>query len=316
MLTIKQMEALYWANELGSFGAAGSKLFTTQAAISKRIQEIESAFDVELFDRTKRTARLTDRGRDILVRSTEILRMHTALTESLTKDQPVARRLQLGVTELVALTWLPAFISRLRKRYPHVTLMPRVDSSENLKRQLTAAQVDLILVPGVATHRSDDGIVQKHLGESKHVWMVHSSLLKTKATVSLSALGDMTVLTLNEQSYIGGLVLQWMAGHGVVPKHHLSSNSNSALSGMVMAGLGIANLPLHFCRLARGTELNLVQTSPPLPEISYRTMYRNDGPTVFLEEISSIAMKCCNFSLQAIPAVSRTHKLSTRRTSQ
>lgn len=299
MITIKQMEAIYWVDKLGSFEAAGRKLCTSQAAISKRVQEIEEAFSLQLFDRSLRRARLTDKGRDVLARSTEILRMHTALVESMGLDHPVAGKLQLGVTELVALTWLPSFIAKLRRSHPHVTVLPRVDSSNHLKRQLASALVDMIVVPGIAASRSTDGFIQKYVGESKQIWMVHPSLLKASKAVPLSTFADMTVLTLNEQSYIGDLVLQWMAGHGVVPKEHLSSNSNSALSGMVMAGLGIANLPLHFLPLSRDRKLSVIDTLPSLPTITYRVMYRDDGPTAFHEEIAGVIAECCDFSARA-----------------
>lgn len=299
MITIKQIEAIYWVEKLGSFEAAGRKLCASQAAISKRVQEVEEAFGLQLFDRSRRRARLTDKGRDVLARGTEILRLHTALVESMALDCPVDGRLHLGVTELAALTWLPSFISKLKASHPHVTVLPRVDSSDNLKRQLAAALVDMIVVPGVALSRSTDGLVQMHVGESKQIWLVHSALLNTSSAVPLSTLAGMTVLTLNEHSYIGDLILQWMASQGVVPKEHLSSNSNSALSGMVMAGLGIANLPIHFLPLLSNRQLCVIDTIPSLPTVTYRVMYRDDGPTAFHEKIAHIVAECCDFSTRA-----------------
>ena len=46
MITFKQVEALYWISELGNFAAAADKLNTTQSAISKRKNELESVFDI------------------------------------------------------------------------------------------------------------------------------------------------------------------------------------------------------------------------------------------------------------------------------
>src|SRR6185437_2713914 len=66
VITLKQVEALYWIAELGSFEAAALRLNTTQSAISKRIQELESRFDLEIFDRSRRTACLTPKGEEIL----------------------------------------------------------------------------------------------------------------------------------------------------------------------------------------------------------------------------------------------------------
>lgn len=66
MITFKQLEAIYWIADLGSFAAAAAKLNTTQSAVSKRVQELEQQFNVEIFDRTKRTARLTEKGAEVL----------------------------------------------------------------------------------------------------------------------------------------------------------------------------------------------------------------------------------------------------------
>jgi DNA-binding transcriptional LysR family regulator len=296
MLTIKQMEAIYWVDKLGSFELAGEKLCMSQAAISKRVQEVELAFNLQIFDRTRRSARLTDRGREVLARSSEILRLHMALEEFMLADRPISRRLLIGVTELIALTWLPAFMAASKAKYQHVTLVPRVDSSVNLKKQLAGAEIDLIIVPGVATPKSTNGIVQKDVGRSEQVWMVSSDIHAQDGLVPLADFQDMVVLTLNEESYIGDLVLQWMAGHGVVPREHLSSNSNSALSGMAMAGLGIANLPVYFLSLTERSKLMAVRSDPPLPSISYSAMYRVDGPVDLCRNIASIASACCDFS--------------------
>jgi DNA-binding transcriptional LysR family regulator len=40
MVTLKQLEALYWIGQLGTFERAATKLSTTQSTISKRIQEL------------------------------------------------------------------------------------------------------------------------------------------------------------------------------------------------------------------------------------------------------------------------------------
>ena len=39
MITLRQLEALYWIVQLGTFKRAAARLNTTQSAISKRIKE-------------------------------------------------------------------------------------------------------------------------------------------------------------------------------------------------------------------------------------------------------------------------------------
>jgi len=40
MITLKQIEALHWIAELGSFERAAAQLNTTQSTVSKRIQQL------------------------------------------------------------------------------------------------------------------------------------------------------------------------------------------------------------------------------------------------------------------------------------
>jgi DNA-binding transcriptional LysR family regulator len=44
MVTLKQLEALHWIAELGSFDRAAAQLGTTQSTVSKRIQQLETEF--------------------------------------------------------------------------------------------------------------------------------------------------------------------------------------------------------------------------------------------------------------------------------
>ena len=73
MLTLKQLEAVYWVARLGTFGAAADRLYTTQSAISKRINELEVFFVTSLFDRSRRTVQLTAKGRELLEAAEEML---------------------------------------------------------------------------------------------------------------------------------------------------------------------------------------------------------------------------------------------------
>ncbi|MFM0742267.1 LysR family transcriptional regulator [Paraburkholderia xenovorans] len=59
------MKALYWIFQLGPFESAARNLNASQSAISKRINELESTFDFSVFDRTSRSARVTDKGSEL-----------------------------------------------------------------------------------------------------------------------------------------------------------------------------------------------------------------------------------------------------------
>jgi DNA-binding transcriptional LysR family regulator len=65
-VTINQLRAFVAVCDQGSFSGAARKLGRAQSAISHAIKALESAFDVELFERNTRKAQLSAAGRSLL----------------------------------------------------------------------------------------------------------------------------------------------------------------------------------------------------------------------------------------------------------
>jgi DNA-binding transcriptional LysR family regulator len=65
-VTINQLRAFVAVCDQGSFSGAARKLTRAQSAISHAIKALESAFDVELFERNTRKAQLTAAGHSLL----------------------------------------------------------------------------------------------------------------------------------------------------------------------------------------------------------------------------------------------------------
>lgn len=174
MVTLKQLEALHWIAELGSFERAAARLGTTQSTISKRIQQLEAGFGKPLFDRTQREARLTEWSEQLLVIGREMLNLQGRVMALKNGGPMPARRLRLGVTELCAVTWLPKLIAALRQDYAAVTIEPEVDLSRNLHERLAEGRLDLIITPeGLAD--ADMAVVP--LAKVRNVWMARPGLV-------------------------------------------------------------------------------------------------------------------------------------------
>jgi len=126
--TLKQLEAFYWAASLGNFQSAAFRLNTTQPAISNRIQELERALGVELFDRATRIARLTPKGRQLLSYAERMLRLATEMQDKVGDKHILRGTVRLGVVDAIALTWLPELIFRLNDMYAGISIELVVDA--------------------------------------------------------------------------------------------------------------------------------------------------------------------------------------------
>ena len=143
-----QLQAFYWVAELGSFHAAARHLNKTQPGVSIQVQQLERTLGVQLFDRTTRRIRLTNKGRALRLHAESML----AIADEIRRDIGNARSLEgvvsIGAVETVALTWLPELIFRLERAYPDLAVELLVDSSLRLFEHLQDRKVDLAFVVG------------------------------------------------------------------------------------------------------------------------------------------------------------------------
>jgi DNA-binding transcriptional LysR family regulator len=279
MVTFKQLEAFHWICQLGGFQRAAEKLNTSQAAISKRVMELEQSFDALLFDRSGRDARLTPKGQE--------------LRELIGRPEVLVRHLRLGVTELTALTWLPVLVTRIRERYPRVTIEPDVDLSSGLRDKLANDAVDLIVVPDAFEH---PGCLRTPMAEVENAWFCKPGLISSRKVLPLSELAKLPLLTQGGLSGSGVVLGRWLSDNGVPVVQSVNSNSLLAMVGLTISGLGVATMPLHCVRGLFGNRLlNVVRTDPPLPAVPYVAVWRAESDNRLLQDVVAIARQCCDF---------------------
>lgn len=302
MLTFKHLEALYWVVELGGFAPAAVRLHTTQSAVSKRVQELEEFFDTPLFDRTLRRARPTEKGIEMHLLAKGLLDHRDIAIESFTRPEAIERRLRIGVTEVAAMTWLPALLSKIAVEYPRVTVEPEADAMVPLRDKLLAGDLDLIVVPA----EIDDARLAKDVvGEVTMAWMCKPGLLERK-TLNLEQVMRATFLEEGQRSGSGRILNRWLKTVGQQPSRSIVSSNLVTVVSMTVAGLGVSRLPQDCLKpLIDVGMLQVLKVKPLAPNVTYVATYKKDTANAFLVSIVRLIKDCCDFS-QAFRIQSKT----------
>ncbi|MDT4844874.1 HTH-type transcriptional regulator MetR [compost metagenome] len=299
-MTFKQLEALYWAAKLGGFLSAAQKLHTTQSAVSKRIQELEALIGVPLFDRSLRSARLTEKGRELLVHAARLLEMRAEVLDRMSQPDVIERTLRLGVTELTSMTWLPTLVETIHAHYPKVIVEPHVDMSANLRDKLLAEEIDLMIVPDFY---AEPRFSSQYVGKVENAWMSRPGLVPAEGPLNLKDLGAYRLLL--DKSGPGMVYDRWFRSVGFAPISTLTSNSIVALAALTISGLGISYFPRHCLQpLVSANLLQILDVAPGLPDVPYAAMYKAENPSELTSAIISLAQKCCDFSRLIEPQLS------------
>lgn len=294
MITIKQIEAIFWVARLGSFDSAADHLNTTQSAISKRIQDLETRYGQPLFDRSRRSAQLTPMGEELVALASSLLNQRDAMLQRLESPENLQRKLRLGVTELTALTWLPDLVSGIRSAYPLVEIIPEVDLSPVLYERLASNSIDLIIVPDIF---QDNRFSAEKLDSVENAWMCTPALAGDQTSMTLEELASRTLIIQGALSGMGMAYGQWFKMKGIDIAKSITCNNLLAQIGLAVSGLATACLPLH-C-LSHVLDRKLLQrldVTPALPQISYKAMHRSTEEDRFMADILGITRKACDFT--------------------
>src|SRR5690606_37938481 len=114
---------------------AANKLNITQAAASRRLQDLAIHCKAPIFSAPRRTADLTPFGERIHELGEKVLTQFNELKSRRSSAHTPETVLHIGITELVALTWFPTFVQRLKETYPHVVVHPDVDIAASLQEK-------------------------------------------------------------------------------------------------------------------------------------------------------------------------------------
>lgn len=294
MMTFKQLEAIYWVAQLGGFSQAAQRLHTTQGAVSKRIQELEAVFDTPLFDRSLRSARLTEKGEEMFQIAKGLLHERDAAVERFVRPEVIERRLRIGVTELTAMTWLPRLVSLVQAHYPRVVIEPDVDTSVTMRDKLLADELDLMIVPDVF---DDPQFSKKVVGKVHNAWMCKPGTLDSGRSFRFHELAAQRILTQGDRSGTGIWYDRWFKTVGVSPRDVIVSSNMVAIIGMTISGLGVSHLPVGCLEpMVQAGMLDVLKVTPALPDVSYVAACKSEQPSTLLASIILLAQECCDFT--------------------
>ena len=128
-----------------SFSKAARQLGCSQATMSVRIQKLEEALGVRLFDRGPHEVKLTPEGRDLLPDIRDLVDMQDRMYERLQTSRFVGQ-VRLGVAEGYEASLLPGLLKYMQKSYAAAEMDITCRPSWRLQQLIESRTLDLAVV--------------------------------------------------------------------------------------------------------------------------------------------------------------------------
>ena len=128
-----------------SFSKAARQLGCSQATMSVRIQKLEEALGVRLFDRGPQEVKLTPDGRDLLPDIRDLVDMQDRMYERLQTSRVVGQ-VRLGVAEGYEASLLPGLLTYMHRNHAAAELDITCRPSWRLQQLIESRTLDLAVV--------------------------------------------------------------------------------------------------------------------------------------------------------------------------
>lgn len=291
-ITLKQLEAFYWAATCSNFAIAADKLHISQSSLSKRLRELEDSLGRPLFDRSGRRAVLTPHGAGLVPGVRALLDKATELAFDMQAEAVVRGRCRLGVGEIAASSWLPRLVAAVRTRYPELTLEPYVDLGMELEARLLSGSLDAAMIARHATHPALDSVV---LARVDYVWVAAPHLAGPGLDAEELAT-RVPIVSMSRQAGSTRILDTWRQ-QAQVPIHELiECNSMVTMAGLVAAGLAIGYLPIGWLRpLLHKKVLVTLPGRVPLAPLEYRFHWRTDDTRPLIARLRDLSLEAVDY---------------------
>lgn len=252
--TIRQLRAFKAVYQLRKLSAAAEQLSLTQSAISVLIRQLEEGLDTRLFDRTTRSLRPTQAGKDAIVVAERILRDVDSLGSSFMDLSERKRgRVCIAVTPTLAGMVLPEVVRVFSARYPLIQVLVDDVAPDQFISRVVGEHVDF----GIGTPERSGGEVEQQTLMRDTLALVCSTQhpLAKKRVVRWSDLTGHPLITARPGYGIRQLVDASAARAGVVLDIVNEVSFQSTALWMALSGQAAALLPAAYAQCAGYPEL-------------------------------------------------------------
>lgn len=293
-MTLKQLEAFYWAVKLGTFAIAAERLHVTQSTLSKRIGELESDVGQLLFDRSSRRAVPTRAGETLLEMARQMLDIEQAIRSSLDQPHDLRGTCRFGLSELVATTWFPSLAARVSRDYPLVMLEPQVGLARSLERAVVRGELDVATIAGPPMMAA---IRSQPIAEVEFVWATAPGRLASGTVLGPQHFIEHPVIDNPQDSGLSEFFKSWAAMNAVRVERTITCNSRAAIIALTVAGVGLSFQPAQYVSplFARGLLVPL-RSDPPLPRLAYHFISRQDDNRQLVDRFRDLTAQVADFS--------------------
>jgi len=240
--TLRQLQYIVEVARLGGFRRAAQACHVSQPALSAQVAAAERQLGVQIFERDRRSVRLSPSGEQLVEQAQRVLVAAADLRELARQlADPFSGRLRLGVIPTIGPYLLPEITPPLAQAFPKLTLTWSEARTEHLVQALRAGALDAALL---AVEADIGDLEYAPLGRDPFVLAAAPGhpAVRARGLATAEVLNGTSVLLLDDGHCFREQALQ-VCAQARVDEHSFRATSLATLVQMVSTGTAVTLLP-------------------------------------------------------------------------
>ncbi len=251
MLNIYTLHYFYVTAQHLNFSRAAKRLYITQPALSKQIQQLEGQLQVKLFDRTKRSVKLTEAGMVLLDHCRKIFQAINELETSMEQFRKEIRgALRIAATPGIGHYIMPDFLKEFTTVYPQILIHTNFKNGEEIHAMLRMQEIDFGLID---SDEDFDELERIPLAQQRMVFICgrncehHCDHLRS-SIIPVRALGCCKFISFDKTTETRKMVDRVAKENNIKIDSVIESENIEVVKSMVVRGLGGSIVPEYTVR--------------------------------------------------------------------
>ena len=238
-MTIRHLQIFVAVVDCGKMRAAAERLHISQPSVSQAVRELESYYNIKLFERLSQRIYITETGKKVLPYARHIIDSFETM-EGFINDTSAGNVIRVGGSVSVGTRLLPPMIKSLENEVPDVDVCVIVDNTAAIEGKIQRSELDIAVVEGIV--RSDE-LVKKDIYDDELVLVVGPEHeLFNHPGIKLKELTKHALISRESGSVERNQFEQFLLEHDIKMKNKWSCSNTETIKKAVLNGEGIAIL--------------------------------------------------------------------------
>ena len=240
---IRALEYLNALSKYGSLRNASKMMNVDPAAMSRMLTQLEAQAEMKVWERNNRHSLLTEAGNELLNYYRSIVRGEAAVLARLTKLKNLqGGNVSIAIGEGFITNLVAKPMQTFMTRYPDINLSIEIAGALDAVKMLEDQQIDFAITYASAPHPK----LHSHVERSHPLELIVPKghfLTSKEAPITLQDIKDVSVALIDNSTGMGRLVKHAEQVSHLTLQPKLQTNSVTALTNFVSAGLGVTFMP-------------------------------------------------------------------------